>query len=1141
MKRTSFPMSRYVLLFTGLALFLFKFYFPALIDRNLVAGTASSIQNSSQQNLAKPMQPDPWIKITVEPSLIKIYPGGKVSPTDTLEFTVIFGNKGTRSMESVVIQCFPPNMSIPVGKAPLTQWGQQISTTPAGIINDPKLTVNSLNPKLLELIEWEISSIPPASETEIDANQIVFTLILDVVEILNRTSASFDLQCWIGMFYKSNLSQPEAFHVVTIRVEIVPDLEIEKNAVPSTVLPGDTTTILLSSKNHSRRDLDDVIITDLFWSSKGNVDQCIEIISIDIPASDNTLPNLEWRNLSYPKEMTEWRRILITVGAKPYEELKSLFRGEPIVISDKAVIIYGSERLDSTTASFQIVARDLVPKLEPKIFGNYASPGFPLLLHTWIKNIGSTPTYEQFYVKIWMNDQRKTPFFDQLIANRIEAGDSLYFAVETPALPEGEGHYKFYFEIDYLNQVSEIVETNNIDSILVTAKLQSLKTTVNNSTWSDRVNILDRSPAFPEPIFSYIQVTDQNYHYIRGLADVNSWSSMDWVTPIGAKVREIWKPIQEYHGENNQVPSVRDISSLNIARIDENFSNGFSVAMIIDANIEPADTSNTNTAARTLIRQMRSQDKMAIIQFSGSVHLATDFTADTAALMNVIQKPLPASNDHRLYDAIFSGIEQTALTHGRKAVFVYTSSPNSGSFHGLNDVIHHADTLGVPVFVFGFGNADQANLKRLAEETGGIFIYEKDTRDMWYIFKLFAEMFKNHYVLAHTTTDTTRDGTWRLVDITVNYPAIGLVDSDIGKYKAPNIGVDLSVMITATTDSFSVGGSYPIQYVVPNEIYSYHISYENQGSIPCYNAVLKNILSKYVDVVPGTFSCSPASTSADQHQLFWQIDSLMPGERSSINFDVQVKKLMPKWQIAIIDSALILHNQDEKPENNISTNIVFKKREDVPPPVIRAMPEKIRPHDPITIELQVFEIFVEWDLLVYFEDGAIVTTYADSFIAPHTPLLPVDSADQWYRIIPDFTDTWKRTDKQQEKIRFKFNGINRDSQKVEAEDTVTVEAEFECRVHPIVIKPAVPGESDRSFIDLVLPKDHVATASIYNVAGELVRKLPETPNLLAGERYNEILSWDGRDDNGNLVASDVYVIVIKAGSNQTSKKVIVIR
>jgi VWFA-related protein len=1138
-----------ILLSLGSIFSLVDFFYITYHNYAFAAGTPQINQNTSQSNLSKTMQPDPWTRLTLEPSIIKIYSDRVVPPDSILTFTFKFGNKGTLPMDSVTVLCYPPNMSLPVGDVPLTRWMGEVSKGPVEI-SEPTIYPSSTDPTLVNGIRWHIRSILPAFETTIDTNQIVFKLSVMIPEILGMTDASLDLQCWMGLFYDSNLNRPVAFDVVTIRVEIMPDLEIKKSVGQTSILPGSTNTITILSKNNSKRDLENVIIRDFFSSSSGNVTQCIEIVSIDTPAIDNTLPDIEWQNLKYEKQMSDWKRFVVTVRAKPFEDLKSLFNGSAITIKDVVSIEYGVETFDRDSATFRIVARDLESRLEPKLFGNYASPGFPLLLHGWIKNIGSTPVYgdpyEVFRVRIWLNDQRNTPFYDVLIKNRVEAGDSIYIAVESPPLPEGDGEYKFYIEVDYQNQIVEIVENNNIDSVTVVAKLESFKTTVNNVTRADQVTIFGKQPAFPNPIFSYVMITDQNYHYIRGLADPTRWLAPENPTPLGETVQQVWSPILEYHEEDPNIPdpAVQDVylhdPDPNVTRIDENHANGFSVALIIDGNIIQANISNANNAARTLIQQMRPQDQMAVIKFSDRDLLIKNFTNNKLELDSAITQTFPTSPTHRLYDAIYNSINATVQQQGRKAVFIYTSAKNNGSSHGLNEVINHADSSGVPVFVFGFGNAEIASLQQLADKTGGLFIYEKETRDMWYIFKMFAEMFKNHYVLEHTTTDTTFDGTWRLVDVTANYPSLEFTDTDNGKYKAPNIGVDLFIIKEAETDSFSIGGIDTIRYVDAGESFTYRISFGNLGSIPGQSVLIKDILPDSVDVVAGSFSRQPDSTAANQHQLFWKYDTINPGDKGSISFDVRVKRRMPPWQVALIDSAFIIHDQDRKSENNLSVNIVYAVAELPDPPILRATPEKIRPRDPITVELQCFEELREWDIKVYFEDGSVIDTYADSFIVAHPILLPVEAIDQWHRIIPNFTDTRKRTDKSQEKITFKMTAKNVYGQSFEPEDFVIVEASFEFIINPIIIKPGIPGGKDRAYITLTLPADHTVTVNIYNVAGELVRKLDDK-FFFGGERYVDALSWDARDDSGNLVASDVYIIVVKAGSHVQWQKVVVIR
>ena len=60
-----------------------------------------------------------------------------------------------------------------------------------------------------------------------------------------------------------------------------------------------------------------------------------------------------------------------------------------------------------------------------------------------------------------------------------------------------------------------------------------------------------------------------------------------------------------------------------------------------------------------------------------------------------------------------------------------------------------------------------------------------------------------------------------------------------------------------------------------------------------------------------------------------------------------------------------------------------------------------------------------------------------------------------------------------------------------------------------------------------------ATVDIYNMAGTLVRTLD-------GEGADEV-SWDGRNDEGDVVASGVYFLHIETESGDATRKVAVIK
>ena len=70
-----------------------------------------------------------------------------------------------------------------------------------------------------------------------------------------------------------------------------------------------------------------------------------------------------------------------------------------------------------------------------------------------------------------------------------------------------------------------------------------------------------------------------------------------------------------------------------------------------------------------------------------------------------------------------------------------------------------------------------------------------------------------------------------------------------------------------------------------------------------------------------------------------------------------------------------------------------------------------------------------------------------------------------------------------------------------------------------------------------LYKQEIITLEIYNVAGQLVRRLIEEVQQ-SGE-YSII--WRGSDEKGNQISSGVYMYVLKAGGFVMTKKMVLIK
>jgi flagellar hook assembly protein FlgD len=74
-------------------------------------------------------------------------------------------------------------------------------------------------------------------------------------------------------------------------------------------------------------------------------------------------------------------------------------------------------------------------------------------------------------------------------------------------------------------------------------------------------------------------------------------------------------------------------------------------------------------------------------------------------------------------------------------------------------------------------------------------------------------------------------------------------------------------------------------------------------------------------------------------------------------------------------------------------------------------------------------------------------------------------------------------------------------------------------------------------IDFALPTASMVNVSIYNVLGQVVKTLVDK-ELPAGYWS---ATWDGTDNNGSAVTSGIYFYKIKAGSFQSTKKMMMLK
>ena len=265
-------------------------------------------------------------------------------------------------------------------------------------------------------------------------------------------------------------------------------------------------------------------------------------------------------------------------------------------------------------------------------------------------------------------------------------------------------------------------------------------------------------------IKAYVSVTDQDGIVVEGLTEVEFSVFEDGVRQLPIEVT--W-------------PATLDLP--------------ISVCLALDysASMSDGDVTAMEEAAVTFVEQMTDgSDSGEIIKFAGKpgiplVEVFQAHTKDQQALIDAIYEDWTLERTRTaLYDAIYKGIEDTALQEGRRAVVAITDGREVGSNHTLDDVINLAVDNEVPVFTIRLGWAEPeevADLKQIAELSGGKYFYAPGSSDLEEIYLQISEMvvLKQYIVSYGSALD---DGLTHDLEITVEYQ--GLSGSDSRQFTA---------------------------------------------------------------------------------------------------------------------------------------------------------------------------------------------------------------------------------------------------------------------------------------------------------------------------------------------------------------------
>ena len=207
------------------------------------------------------------------------------------------------------------------------------------------------------------------------------------------------------------------------------------------------------------------------------------------------------------------------------------------------------------------------------------------------------------------------------------------------------------------------------------------------------------------------------------------------------------------------------------------------LALDISGSMAGKPLEDAKAAAARFLDRLGPEDRAALIAFSSPVdpdpaHLdgvrEVGFTRDLDLVYEAIEN-LQSGGGTALYNAAQKAVGMAAaLPAGHRAVLLLTDGRNDPPEVGDPDLaITLAREHRVPVFVIALGqDVDEAYLRRLARETGGIFRSAPSSAELARLFDEMAALLKTQYRLVYRS-NLAPDGDFHELEIRVRAPQRG--------------------------------------------------------------------------------------------------------------------------------------------------------------------------------------------------------------------------------------------------------------------------------------------------------------------------------------------------------------------------------
>ena len=190
------------------------------------------------------------------------------------------------------------------------------------------------------------------------------------------------------------------------------------------------------------------------------------------------------------------------------------------------------------------------------------------------------------------------------------------------------------------------------------------------------------------------------------------------------------------------------------AQVQSGTADPISIGLALDISASMPIMDVIEYAKEFVKDSLGAADQTFFVAFDEQPHLVQPLTSDHGKVWSSLYDMRPTGGT-AIWDAVLYSLQQFRGVPGKRALVVFTDCFNNAGSATQAGVLQYAREVGVPVYVVqiftGFGTSIDADLRKVAESTGGAFFRYARKADLARIFAQIRDDTRGEYLLSYVS------------------------------------------------------------------------------------------------------------------------------------------------------------------------------------------------------------------------------------------------------------------------------------------------------------------------------------------------------------------------------------------------------